>query len=185
MGRLRLIVLVLLALWGIGLIAGAIAHLYIGVCSESSVQATLLCIGAASLAFPFWILPKRRGPVVSGLSLLAGVGCAFFCTVLGLVPSETVFILNPAIDTQLPPGFSRLDFLRIEPGMNEAQVLDLVGEPAARRAGAELNPRADFDQTWGYGGDGACGWCDAAWRSYSVYFRAGAVLKAVEQWHCD
>ena len=180
---LRPTVLTVLALWGAALAIGLVAHLLTNVCSASSVQATLLGIGIACLALPFSAWRRRMRPPMLGGTLLAGTTAALFCTFLGLVPSETVFVLNPSIDTWTPPGFSRSAFLRIEPGLNEAQVIDLVGEPPWRSE--PHNPRAEFDRSWGYSRDGACSWCDAAWRSYSVYFRDGAVLKAAEQWYCD
>ena len=182
---LRLTVLALLALWTSGLSVGIVANLLSDdLCSAASMQISLLGVGVACLALPFWIWRRRRGSVALGLSLLAGTGGAFICTVLGLLPAESVFPFYPAIDTQTPPDFSRAAFLSIEPGMNEAQVIELVGEPA-RLNMMEPGPRVEFDQAWGYSQDGACGWCDAAWRSYTVYFRAGSVWKAAEQWHCD
>ena len=183
MRGLRLTVLTVLALWGAVLAIGLVAQLRINVCSAASVQATILGIGIACLALPFSAWRNRKPPAVLALALVAGIGGALFCTFLGLVPSETVFVFNPSIDTSSTQGFSRTAFLRVEPGMKEAEVIELVGEPAARRSPS--NPRAEFDESWGYSQDGACGWCDAAWRSHSVYFRNGTVLKAAEQWHCD
>ncbi|MEM7352291.1 MAG: hypothetical protein AAF657_15930, partial [Acidobacteriota bacterium] len=173
---------------------------------------TILGVGLACLALPLSIW-WRRSSIVSRLLLAFGASAAFICTFLGLVPVESVFVFYPAIDTQTTPGFSRSTFLGIEPGMSDRQVLERVGEPASRRSWGDSSCRVDFDQTWdssrysacgwddaacpsytarrdfdemwGYSRDGACGWCDAAWRSYMVYFRAGSVIRAVEQWHCD
>lgn len=183
---LRRIILALLALWGIGLAIGIGAHLMSDdLCSTGSIQATLLGIGVACLTLPFAVWRRQSGAVASSLSLFAGTCGAFVCTFLGIVPMESVFIFHPAIDTVTTPGFDRLAFLEIAPGMSESQVLELVGEPAARRVVESPGCRADFDQVWGYSRDGACGWCDAAWRSYTVYFRAGSVVQATELWHCD
>lgn len=185
MGWPRTIVLALLALWGGLLGAGLVAHLLRSVCSASHLQALFLAIGVLCLALPFSAWRRGKGLSIRAVTLLLGVAGAGFCSLLGLLPSETVFVFDPAIDTVTSTGFSRQAFARLESGMTEAQVLDLLGEPLGRQRWSAPPCHADFDQTWSYSHDGGCGWCDAAWRSYTVSFLDGKLSEAREQWYCD
>ena len=82
--------------------------------------------------------------------------------------TESVFVLNPLIDTQLPEGFTQLGFNSIQPGMAKTEVLKFIPAPAD---GLEGN-------SWSYGNDGAAAWGDYAWFWFQVDFdKSGKVIK--------
>jgi hypothetical protein len=82
---------------------------------------------------------------------------------------ESVFVLNPLIDTRLPKGFTQAGFDRIQPGMTKAEVLQLVPLP---------EPESLYEISWGYGSDGACVFWDFAWFQLTIQFdQNGRVIK--------
>jgi hypothetical protein len=82
--------------------------------------------------------------------------------------TESEFILNPLIDTQLPPGFTLTKFESIKPGMTKAQVLKIIPPPEY----------LSNNDSWGYGNDGAAPFGDFAWFRFTVHFDAqGKVTK--------
>ncbi|MBM0743471.1 hypothetical protein JOY44_17950 [Phormidium sp. CLA17] len=82
--------------------------------------------------------------------------------------TESVFVLNPLIDTQLPKGFTQAGFDSIQTGMTKTEVLKRIPAPAQ---GLETN-------SWGYGNDGAAAWGDYAWFSFQVDFdKSGKVTQ--------
>lgn len=85
--------------------------------------------------------------------------------------TESVFVLNPLIDTVLPEGFSAEKFEKVKPGMTKAEVLRLVPKPLE-----------GSDQFWSYGNDGAAPFGDYAWFLFEIEFDAdGRVLKTGQQ----
>src|SRR4028119_184708 len=85
--------------------------------------------------------------------------------------TESVFILNPLIDTHLPKGFTQAGFNKIQAGMTKAEVLELI--PA--------QPNMKGETTWIYGCDGAAPWGDFAWIGFQVRFDENDRVIAREQ----
>lgn len=82
--------------------------------------------------------------------------------------TESVFVLNPLIDTQLPQGFTQAGFDSIQAGMTKTEVLKRIPAPSS---GLE-------DKSWGYGNDGAAVLGDYAWFRFHVEFdKHGKVIK--------
>lgn len=81
--------------------------------------------------------------------------------------TESVFVLNPLIDTALPKGFSVERFDKIKPGMTQQQVRELVPPPPSI-----------YESAWAYGNDGAAPFGDYAWFMFEIEFDAqGRVVK--------
>ena len=85
--------------------------------------------------------------------------------------TESVFILNPLIDTHLPKGFTQAGFNKIQAGMTKTEVLELI--PA--------QPNMKGETTWIYGCDGAAPWGDFAWIGFQVRFDENDRVIAREQ----
>ncbi|MDM9379335.1 hypothetical protein QUB80_01250 [Chlorogloeopsis sp. ULAP01] len=86
--------------------------------------------------------------------------------------TESEFLLNPLIDTQLPSGFTQTKFESIKPGMTQAEVLKILPPPEY----------LSNDDSWAYGNDGAAPFGDFAWFRFVIYFdRAGIVTKTERQ----
>ena len=87
--------------------------------------------------------------------------------------TESVFVLNPLIDTRLPKGFTQAGFDRIQPGMTKAEVLQLI--PLLEHKKLEAT-------AWGYGSDGACIFWDFAWFQLTIQFdKNGRVIKKTQR----
>lgn len=87
--------------------------------------------------------------------------------------TESVFVLNPLIDTRLPQGFTQAGFDRIQPGMSKAEVLQLVPLP---------EPGSLYATSWGYGNDGAALFGDFAWFQLTIEFdKNGRVIKKTQR----
>lgn len=85
--------------------------------------------------------------------------------------TESVFVLNPLIDTRLPQGFTQDRFDRIQPGMTKADVLRLIPPP---------NHKLE-EPSWNYGQDGAALWGDFAWFQLTIQFdQNGRVIKKTQ-----
>lgn len=82
--------------------------------------------------------------------------------------TESVFVLNPLIDTQLPKGFTQAGFDSIQTGMTKTEVLKHIPAP-----GNELK-----GESWSYGNDGAAVWGDYAWFQFQINFdKSGKVIQ--------
>ncbi|QLE57014.1 hypothetical protein [Nostoc sp. TCL26-01] len=87
--------------------------------------------------------------------------------------TESEFIFNPLIDTQLPPGFTNEKFASIKPGMTKAEVLKILPPPESL---------ANEQTSWSYGNDGAAPFGDFAWFQFHIHFdNEGKVIKTVRQ----
>ncbi|NJP11332.1 MAG: hypothetical protein HC866_19180 [Leptolyngbyaceae cyanobacterium RU_5_1] len=74
--------------------------------------------------------------------------------------TESEFVFNPLIDTELPQGFTQAKFNSIKPGMTKIHVLQLIPAP-------ENGPKGNH---WSYGNDGAALWGDYAWFQFNIHF---------------
>ena len=82
--------------------------------------------------------------------------------------TESVFVLNPLIDTQLPKGFTQAGFDSIQTGMTKTKVLRHIPAPGTGLEG----------KSGSYGNDGAAVWGDYAWFRFQVDFdKSGKVIK--------
>lgn len=82
--------------------------------------------------------------------------------------TESEFVLNPLIDTQLPQGFTQAGFNIIQSGMTKTEVLKHIPAPDNGLEG----------ESWSYGNDGAAAWGDYAWFQFQVNFdKSGKVIK--------
>ncbi len=107
----------------------------------------------------------------TGLALFT-FSCLFSIGVYLQCFTESEFILNPLIDTRLPPGFTTTKFKSIQPGMTKGEVLKILPPPEYL-----LN-----DGSWGYGNDGAAPFGDFAWFNFLIYFdQEGKVSKIQSQ----
>ena len=83
--------------------------------------------------------------------------------------TESVFILNPLIDTTLPQGFTEANFNKIQPKMTKAEVSRII----------QAEPDQISKNEWRYGQDGAAAWGDYAWFSFRILFdKNGKVITA-------
>lgn len=83
--------------------------------------------------------------------------------------TESEFIFNPLIDTQLPPGFTNQKFDSIKPGMTKAEVLQILPPPMYL---------SNDETSWSYGNDGAAYFGDFAWFQFTIHFdTVGKVVK--------
>lgn len=115
----------------------------------------------ATLHRPF--IPRGWIIVFTSLVMLGVMAIGMFFM------TENYFFLAPAIDTRFAPGYSEQAFQAIQPGMTQAQVIELLGPP--------LNANPLRDQSWSYSEDGAFGLWDFAWLGRSVSFdEQGKVL---------
>jgi hypothetical protein len=90
-----------------------------------------------------------------------------------LYSAESVFVLNPLIDTRLPQGFTQSGFDCIQPGMTQAEVLRLIPPPdgsSPNFCGSNAALCSAEGATWSYGSDGACVFWDFAWFQLTVQF---------------
>ena len=84
----------------------------------------------------------------------------------------------PSIDTEYAPGYTDRGFFRIRPGMTEAQVRSLIGEPFYTNEVWSYNPPGEDEYDgvyWHYSDDGKCTFGDFAWLQRNVVFTNGVV----------
>lgn len=108
---------------------------------------------------------------MTGLGLLF-LTCIFSFGVYLQCFTESEFVLNPLIDTQLPPGFTTVKFDSIKPGMTKTEVLKILPPPESLWN----------DSAWSYGNDGAAPFGDFAWFNFLIHFdQQGKVIKTERQ----
>jgi hypothetical protein len=98
-------------------------------------------------------------------------------------PMECYCPWNPAIDTRFAPGFSEEAFSSVRPGMAEAEVVALLGEPFWKQDVKDGDGGA-YD-LWYYSGDGNCERGDYAWLGREIAIRDGVVLEVRRLVHYD
>ena len=139
----------------------------------------------------------------------------FFLTIfiaLYLYNLESIFSLDPEIDTLFTENFSKENYVKIKTGMTKDEVLRLLGKPFEEQlyasggaclqesqsifsigdfmAPIEINfqlPSLDspLEDTLSYSKDGACSWFDFAWLEYKVILIDGSVIRTEQCWHGD
>ena len=82
---------------------------------------------------------------------------------------ELYWPFNPSIDTCYASGYTDGGFARIQPGMAEAEVVAVLGEPLYKRE------RGDGGTYWSYTADGKSTFGDFAWLWRCVVFTNGVV----------
>ena len=87
---------------------------------------------------------------------------------------ELYWPFNPSIDTCYAPGYTDGGFARIQPGMAEAEVVAVLGEPLYKRE------RGDGEY-WSYTADGKSTFGDFAWLWRCVVFTNGVVKCRIAQ----
>lgn len=92
---------------------------------------------------------------------------------------------NPAIDTEFTAGYSEKAFFSIQPGMTEAEVVALLGEPFDKHTWDSWQGDEIPCDCWVYSGDGKCGWGDFAHLGRMVMLRDGVVLALYAQVYYD
>ena len=115
------------------------------------------------------VLAAALASIAVGVQVLA-----LFCLYVVAFRGETICPFYPEIDTRFAPGFSKAGFEKIECGMPENKVVDLIGPPLW------IKPQAarTSHEEWGYSGDGALGrWGDKAWFYYGVVSDSGHVIE--------
>lgn len=81
--------------------------------------------------------------------------------------SELNFPIYPYIDTQFTQRFTWDSFSRIDVGMSQNKVVDILGEPLRKRVNKDTTP----DECWEYSTDGnAYPYFDFSWYSVKVCF---------------
>lgn len=146
----------------------------------------------------FWGIYSLPAAVLTGLAVLAlgrrrrwhrfaagGVAIAAFVVWLRTIwPAfECYCPWNPAIDTRFAPGFSEEAFSAVRPGMAEAEVVALLGEPFYKQDVHDGDGNA-YD-LWYYTADGKCEHGDYAWLGREIAIRDGVVLYAGRLVHYD
>lgn len=84
-------------------------------------------------------------------------------------------LFAPAIDTQFARDFSEEKFEQVQPGMSQAELKRLLGEP--------LDKGVDHTGAivWWYSRGGKCDWGDFAWLGRAVRIKSGAVIEVVKR----
>ena len=176
------------ALWFFGtVLIGALASAAFGYAAELWCQP----FPSALLGMLVWAPVTVAVAAVVGLKIgqpsrklfwSLGVPTCFVAALAGLLgwsAPESKFLLNLEIDTAFPHGFSKSRFAAVPVGATQAEVERLLGRPVQIIDGVP-------DAVWLYSSDGACGWCDRAWRRYQIDFsRAGLVAWRGTGWSCD
>ncbi len=124
--------------------------------------------------------------VIAGVTLPVLLLIAFVATFGGM---ENYCWWNPWIDTKCTPQYSESNFDHITPGMTEAEVVGLLGQPFSKGA----IPKATYSymkpttsRAWLYTGDGKCTWGDWAWMGRWVDFDDdGRVTETLKIIHHD
>lgn len=149
---------------------------YVGVWAIYSLPAAVLTSWAV------WAFGRRRRwhRFAAGVVVMAAVGVwvRFVWSAF-----ECYCPWNPAIDTRFAPGFSEEAFSAVRPGMAEAEVVALLGEPFYKQDVHDGDGNA-YD-LWYYTADGKCEHGDYAWLGREIAIRDGVVLYAGRLVHYD
>lgn len=136
---------------------------------------SVLCLPvavAAGLGFMLFRRRRRWHRMAAGIVALAAI--VSWGWLMGGI--ETYCPWNPAIDTEFTPGYSEKAFFSIQPGMTEAEVVALLGEPFGKNIWNSWQGDDLPCDCWTYSSDGKCGWGDFAHLGRMVMLRDGVVL---------
>lgn len=131
---------------------------------------------------------RKVAPVFTLVAALSAFLILFFLAIVFY--TEQYFVPYPAIGTVFSNGYSEGNFNQIQPGMNEAEILELVGEPLAnRRMIMALNQGEQrvsmppgSSAMWEYSQDNVNGIWDFAWLGRFVYFDAEGRVTGTVKW---
>lgn len=100
--------------------------------------------------------------IAIGITLFVLCGALYFAAFM--LMGESVFPLDPGIDTVFAPQYSETGFEQIQIGDSQERVLDLIGEPLER------GKLIQGQEQWVYSQDGGFCCFDFAWLWRSVTF---------------
>jgi hypothetical protein len=166
----------------LGGMAGVLIHIY-DYYLPSFMAGVGLAWPIATIISIVLIIKKRiRHTSLKGTILnIALVVITMIFVPFGITPPEGKFIFNPDIDTLYSSGYSDRQFKKVSIGMNEEEVMELLGEPFHKNT---VDWAADFNVIWLYSGDGASSH-DFAWKRKQIHFKDGIVVERHTGWSYD